>query len=65
MIAALGDPYTDYLDPDELEALRELNDGAYYGVGPAGGAERRGHRHHRASPRAARRRRPGIRAGDR
>jgi carboxyl-terminal processing protease len=33
MIASLRDPYTDYLDPDELEALRALNDGAYYGVG--------------------------------
>jgi carboxyl-terminal processing protease len=33
MIDSLGDPYTDYLDPDELEALRERNEGAYYGVG--------------------------------
>jgi carboxyl-terminal processing protease len=33
IIASLRDPYTDYLDPDELEALRALNDGAYYGVG--------------------------------
>src|SRR4051794_8740166 len=33
MIAALKDPYTDYLDPDELAALREHNDGAYDGVG--------------------------------
>jgi carboxyl-terminal processing protease len=33
IIEALGDPYTDYLDPEELAALRERNDGAYYGVG--------------------------------
>ena len=33
MVAALKDPYTDYLSPDELEALRERNDGTYYGVG--------------------------------
>jgi len=33
MVAALGDPYTDYLDPDELEALRQRNEGAYFGVG--------------------------------
>jgi carboxyl-terminal processing protease len=33
IIDALGDPYTDYLDPDELEALRQRNEGAYYGVG--------------------------------
>jgi carboxyl-terminal processing protease len=33
LIESLGDPYTDYLDPDELEALRARNDGAYYGVG--------------------------------
>ena len=33
VIAALGDPYTDYLDPDELAALRESFDGAYSGVG--------------------------------
>lgn len=33
IIDALGDPYTDYLDPDELEALRQRNDGAYFGVG--------------------------------
>jgi carboxyl-terminal processing protease len=33
IIAALGDPYTDYLDPDELEALRQRNEGEYYGVG--------------------------------
>ena len=37
MIEALNDPYTDYLSPDELAALRERNDGAYFGVGPAGG----------------------------
>ena len=33
MVAGLKDPYTDYLSPDELKALRERNDGAYYGVG--------------------------------
>ncbi|MGD9571933.1 MAG: S41 family peptidase [Thermoleophilia bacterium] len=33
IVEALGDPYTDYLDPDELEALRQRNDGAYFGVG--------------------------------
>jgi carboxyl-terminal processing protease len=33
MIDSLEDPYTDYLDPDELEALRERNEGAYHGVG--------------------------------
>ena len=33
IVDQLDDPYTDYLDPDELEALREHNDGAYYGVG--------------------------------
>jgi len=33
MVAALKDPYTDYLSPDELEALRERNDGTYFGVG--------------------------------
>ncbi|WP_217921457.1 S41 family peptidase [Miltoncostaea oceani] len=33
VVEALGDPYTDYLDPDELEALRARNDGAYFGVG--------------------------------
>jgi len=33
MIASLEDPYTAYLDPEELEALRERNDGAYHGVG--------------------------------
>ncbi len=33
MVDALEDPYTDYLDPDELEALRARNDGAYFGVG--------------------------------
>ena len=33
VVEALGDPYTDYLDPDELAALRERNDGAYFGVG--------------------------------
>ena len=33
IVDALDDPYTDYLDPDELEALRARNDGAYFGVG--------------------------------
>jgi carboxyl-terminal processing protease len=33
MIEALGDPYTDYLSPEELEALRRRNQGAYDGVG--------------------------------
>lgn len=33
MVESLDDPYTDYLSPEELEALRERNDGAYYGVG--------------------------------
>jgi carboxyl-terminal processing protease len=33
MVDALDDPYTDYLTPQELEALRQRNDGAYYGVG--------------------------------
>ena len=33
IVDQLKDPYTDYLDPDELEALREHNDGAYFGVG--------------------------------
>jgi carboxyl-terminal processing protease len=33
IVDALKDPYTDYLDPDELEALRARNDGAYFGVG--------------------------------
>jgi carboxyl-terminal processing protease len=39
IIAALGDPYTEYLDPEELEALRQSYDGAYSGVGLS--AERR------------------------
>jgi carboxyl-terminal processing protease len=33
IVDSLADPYTDYLDPDELEALRDRNDGAYFGVG--------------------------------
>ena len=33
IVDTLKDPYTDYLDPDELEALRRRNDGAYFGVG--------------------------------
>ncbi len=33
IVKALDDPYTAYLDPDELRALREHNEGAYYGVG--------------------------------
>src|SRR5690606_4289478 len=33
LIEALDDPYTTYLDADELAALRDHNDGAYVGVG--------------------------------
>ena len=33
LIEALDDPYTDYLSPEELEALRRRNEGAYFGVG--------------------------------
>jgi carboxyl-terminal processing protease len=33
IIQALGDPYTDYLSPDELRALRVHTEGAYFGVG--------------------------------
>ena len=33
IVEKLGDPYTDYLDPDELQALRDRNEGAYFGVG--------------------------------
>lgn len=33
IVDRLKDPYTDYLDPDELAALRDRNDGAYVGVG--------------------------------
>ena len=33
IVEKLGDPYTDYLDPDELDALRAHNEGAYFGVG--------------------------------
>ena len=33
IIQALGDPYTDYLSPDELRALRVHTQGAYFGVG--------------------------------
>jgi carboxyl-terminal processing protease len=33
LIARLDDPYTDYLSPDELAALRDRTDRAYYGVG--------------------------------
>ena len=33
IVDALGDPYTDYLDPDELAALRRSYDGAYVGIG--------------------------------
>lgn len=33
MVDSLKDPYTDYLDPDELAALQAHNDGAYFGVG--------------------------------
>jgi carboxyl-terminal processing protease len=40
IMEALGDPYTEYLDPEELEALRQSYDGAYSGIGLS--AERRG-----------------------
>lgn len=33
LIASLDDPYTDYLSPAELKALRDRTDRAYYGVG--------------------------------
>jgi len=33
LIARLDDPYTDYLSPEELQALRDRTDRAYYGVG--------------------------------
>ncbi len=33
LIAKLDDPYTDYLSPEELQALRDRTDRAYYGVG--------------------------------
>lgn len=33
LIDQLGDPYTTYLNDEELEALRNRNDGAYVGVG--------------------------------
>lgn len=33
LIGSLGDPYTDYLSPAELQALRDRTDRAYYGVG--------------------------------
>ncbi len=33
LIAALDDPYTTYLNPEQLDALRYHNDGAYVGVG--------------------------------
>lgn len=33
LVAALDDPYTVYLDPDELEALRASTRGVYVGVG--------------------------------
>ena len=64
MIDSLGDPYTDYLDPDELEALRERNEGAYYGVGLQVAPSGRGvviTRVFDDSPAAE----AGIRAGDR
>ena len=32
LIAKLDDPYTDYLSPAELKALRDRTDRAYYGV---------------------------------
>jgi carboxyl-terminal processing protease len=64
MIDSLDDPYTDYLDPDELEALRERNEGAYYGVGLQVAPSGRGvviTRVFDDSPAAE----AGIRAGDR
>lgn len=33
IVESLGDPYTAYLDPEELEAQRQRNEGAYFGVG--------------------------------
>lgn len=33
MLKDLNDPYTTYLDPTELAALRTANEGAYFGVG--------------------------------
>jgi carboxyl-terminal processing protease len=33
LLAKLDDPYTDYLSPEELQALRDRTDRAYYGVG--------------------------------
>jgi carboxyl-terminal processing protease len=33
VVEALGDPYTDYLDPDELAAQRQSYDGTFSGVG--------------------------------
>jgi carboxyl-terminal processing protease len=64
IVDKLGDPYTDYLDPSELEALRARNDGAYFGVGLQV-AERAGAivvtRVFEKSPAA----RAGIREGDR
>ena len=33
LIGKLDDPYTDYLSPAELKALRDRTDRAYYGVG--------------------------------
>ena len=33
LLAALDDPYTTYLDADQLAALRDHNEGAYVGVG--------------------------------
>ena len=33
LIAKLGDPYTDYLSPKELQELRDRTDRVYYGVG--------------------------------
>ena len=65
IIAKLGDPYTDYLDPDELKALRDHTDRVYYGVGHPGGPARRGRSSPCASTRAARRPRQGVKAGDR
>lgn len=35
LVDSLDDPYTDYLDPDELEALRARTNGEFFGVGLA------------------------------
>ena len=33
MVDALGDPYSEYYTPDELNTLRESTEGIYYGIG--------------------------------